>query len=603
MKILLLFPPDWLPSEPYLSLPALTSVLRPAGHEVIQKDINVEMYDMFFSRSFLEQVSHRITGELNHLLHVEKQRALDKEESTLKAQLLQSTPEVLSQLSSDAEQAKEILRGESFYDIDKLEWATNTLHKTMALISLGYYPAQICFPPIETDLVYKPYMSSEILEALDDDQINIYRDVYRQLIAPVMQKEKPGMVGISIVQQKQLIPSFTFSKMIKEEFPDLHITVGGNIVTRIRDELKIQDKLFGYIDSAILYEGENAYLQLVDAVENSKPLSGLPNLIYRDESGIHANKDVCSEDLSKLPSPDFDGLLLEKYFVPKLILPYLATRGCYWGRCTFCDHFQGYVEGFRTMQVDQIVEEIKFLKDKHNTRYFHFTDESYPPALFRKLSQRLIEEKLDIVWTTHMRFEETLLDEQVWKDVQESGCRYLHFGYESGNQRVLKLMDKATKLDAIQTNLRMSSEAGIWNHIMGFFGFPGETREEAEDSKRFVHDNRAHIHSLGFMTFVLGKYSPVAFEPEKYGVDYYKNPEWDLALDYYFTLKEGLNIQEALDVFAGFERNHDPKWDLRTCVREYIFLYVDHFGNNDLPQLQMRPDQQTEYHQTSVGMV
>ena len=603
MKILLLFPPDWLPSEPYLSLPALTSVLRPAGHKVIQKDINVEMYDMFFSRSFLEHVSHRITGELNHLLHVEKQRTLDKEESTLKAQLLQSTPEVLSQLSSDAEQAKEILRGESFYDIDKLEWATNTLHKTMALISLGYYPAQICFPPIETDLVYKPYMSSEILEALDDDQINIYRDVYRQLIAPVMQKEKPGMVGISIVQQKQLIPSFTFSKMIKEEFPDLHITVGGNIVTRIRDELKIQDKLFGYIDSAILYEGENAYLQLVDAVENSKPLSGLPNLIYRDESGIHANKDVCSEDLSKLPPPDFDGLPLEKYFVPKLILPYLATRGCYWGRCTFCDHFQGYVEGFRTMQVDQIVEEIKFLKDKHNTRYFHFTDESYPPALFRKLSQRLIEEKLDIVWTTHMRFEETLLDEQVWKDVQESGCRYLHFGYESGNQRVLKLMDKATKLDAIQTNLRMSSEAGIWNHIMGFFGFPGETREEAEDSKRFVHDNRAHIHSLGFMTFVLGKYSPVAFEPEKYGVDYYKNPEWDLALDYYFTLKEGLNIQEALDVFARFERNHDPKWDLRTCVREYIFLYIDHFGNNDLPQLQMRPDQQTEYHQTSVGMV
>ena len=603
MKILLLFPPDWLPSEPYLSLPALTSVLRPAGHKVIQKDINVEMYDMFFSRSFLEHVSSRIAGELNHLIHVEKQRALDEEESTLKAQLLQSTPEVLSQLSSDAEQAKEILRGESFYDIDKLEWATNTLHKTMALISLGYYPAQICFPPIETDLVYKPYMSSEILEALDDNQINIYRDVYRQLIAPVMQKEKPGMVGISIVQQKQLIPSFTFSKMIKEEFPDLHITVGGNIVTRIRDELKIQDKLFGYIDSAILYEGENAYLQLVDAVENSKPLSGLPNLIYRDESGIHANKDVCSEDLSKLPPPDFDGLLLEKYFVPKLILPYLATRGCYWGRCTFCDHFQGYVEGFRTMQVDQIVEEIKFLKDKHNTRYFHFTDESYPPALFRKLSQRLIEEKLDIVWTTHMRFEETLLDEQVWKDVQESGCRYLHFGYESGNQRVLKLMDKATKLDAIQTNLRMSSEAGIWNHIMGFFGFPGETREEAEDSKRFVHDNRAHIHSLGFMTFVLGKYSPVAFEPEKYGVDYYKNPEWDLALDYYFTLKEGLNIQEALDVFAGFERNHDPKWDLRTCVREYIFLYIDHFGNNDLPQLQMRPDQQTEYHQTSVGMV
>jgi anaerobic magnesium-protoporphyrin IX monomethyl ester cyclase len=603
MKILLLFPPDWLPSEPYLSLPALTSVLRPAGHEVIQKDINVEMYDMFFGRSFLEHVSGRIATELNHLTHVEKKRVLDEEESTLKTQLLQSTPEVLSQLASDAEEAKEILRGERFYDIGKLEWATNTLHQTMAHISLGYYPAQICFPPIETDLTYKPFMSIEILEALDDDQINVYRDVYRQLIAPVLKKENPGMVGISIVQQKQIIPTFTFSKMIKEEFPSVHITIGGNIVTRIRDELKTQVKLFGYIDSAVLYEGENAYLQLVDAVENSKPLSGLPNLIYRDESGIHPNKDVCSEDLSKLPPPDFDGLALEKYFVPKLILPFLATRGCYWGRCTFCDHFQGYVEGFRTMQVDQIINEIRFLQNKHNTRYFHFTDESYPPALFRKLSQRIVEEKLDIVWTTHMRFEETLLDEQVWKDAHASGCRYLHFGFESGNQRVLKLMDKATKLDAIETNLRMSSEAGIWNHIMGFFGFPGETREEAEDSKRFVLKNREHIHSLGFMTYVLGKYSPVAFEPENYGVSYYKNPEWDLAMDYYFTLKEGLNIQEALDVFEEFERDHDPKWDLRTCVREYVYLYIDHFGNNNLPQLKMRSGQQKENHHTSVGMV
>ena len=603
MKILLLFPPDWLPSEPYLSLPALTSVLRPAGHKVIQKDINVEMYDMFFGRSFLEHVSGRIATELNHLTHVEKKRVLDEEESTLKTQLLQSTPEVLSQLASDAEEAKEILRGERFYDIGKLEWATNTLHQTMAHISLGYYPAQICFPPIETDLTYKPFMSSEILEALDDDQINVYRDVYRQLIAPVLKKENPGMVGISIVQQKQIIPTFTFSKMIKEEFPGVHITIGGNIVTRIRDELKTQDKLFRYIDSAVLYEGENAYLQLVDSVENSKPLSGLPNLIYRDESGIHANKDVCSEDLSKLPPPDFDGLALEKYFVPKLILPYLATRGCYWGRCTFCDHFQGYVEGFRTMQVDQIIKEIRFLQNKYNTRYFHFTDESYPPALFRKLSQRIVEEKLDIVWTTHMRFEETLLDKQVWEDAHKSGCRYLHFGFESGNQRVLKLMDKATKLDAIETNLRMSSEAGIWNHIMGFFGFPGETREEAEDSKHFVLKNREHVHSLGFMTYVLGKYSPVAFEPEKYGVSYYKNPEWDLAMDYYFTLEKGLNIQEALDVFEQFEKNHDLKWDLRTCVREYVFLYIEHFGNNDLLQLKMRSDQQKENHHTSVGMV
>ena len=602
MKSLLIFPPDWLPSEPYLSLPSLAAVLRPAGHDVSQLDVNVEMYDLFFSTRFLQHVAQRIASELGHLQHEQKERALDEEEQELMKRLLTCTPELFQQFSTDVEKAKEILRSNAFYDIDQLEWATNCLHETMALVSLAYYPAQICFPPIETDIVYKPFMSSEILEAVDDDQINIYRDVYRMLIRPVMERERPAMVGISVVQQKQLIATFTFCKMIKEEFPATHITLGGNIITRIRDTLPEIEGLWQWFDSAVVYEGESAYLQLTEAVKSGGDFAKLPNLIYKDESGIHVNKEVCAENLAELPPPDFDGLPLEKYFVPHLILPYLATRGCYYGRCTFCDHFQGYVEGFRTKQVDQITEEIKFLKDKYGTRFFHFTDESYPPALFQKLSRKLIDDKLDIAWTTHMRFEESLLDEQVWQDVGESGCKYLHFGYESGNQRVLKLMDKSTKLDAIETNLRMASEAGIWNHLMGFFGFPGETNEEADDSKAFVEKNSAHIHSLGFMTFVLGKYSPIAFEPEKYGVSYYKNPEWDLALDYYFTTKDGLTIQQALDVFDEFELKHNTKWDLRTSVREYVFLYIDKYGSNNLPQLEMTEEQRQQMQHTAIGM-
>jgi anaerobic magnesium-protoporphyrin IX monomethyl ester cyclase len=605
MKILLLFPPDWLPSEPYLSLPALTSVLRPAGHEVIQKDINVEMYDLMFGEKFLRHVQGRIGIELKHLRVVSDRNELTEEEAGLKEQLESLTEEQFVRLIDDVVEAKRILRADDFYEIDKLEWATQCLHETMAVVSLGYYPAQICFPPIETDLIYKPFMSTEIIEALDDEQINVYRDVYNFLIADLIETEKPDVVGISIVQQKQLISTFTFCKMIKEQSPETHITIGGNIVTRLRDSIKESKGLFELFDTAVLYEGESAFLQLIDTLAKGETdLSALPNLIHKDASGaIHQNKEVFAENMDQLPPPDFDGLPLEKYFVPKLILPYLATRGCYWGKCTFCDHFQGYVEGYRTKQIAQITEEIKFLQNKYGNRYFHFTDESYPPALFRKLSRSLTDNKIDIAWTTHMRFEESLLDDEVWDDAAKSGCRYLHFGYESGNDRVLKLMDKATNLDAIRTNLAMSAKYGIWNHIMGFFGFPGETEEESNDSKQFVHDNRESIHSLGFMTFVLGKFSPVAMEPEKYGVSCYKNPEWDLALDYYFTVDEGLSIQDAMEVFAEFEQNHDGKWDLRTAVREYIFLYIDHFGTNELTQLHIRPDQRPSVYNNPVGMV
>lgn len=586
MKVLLLFPPDWLPTEPYLSLPTLTAVLRAVGHEVIQKDINVEMYEMMFGGPFLRYIQKRISQSIPHLQQTIKTQPQNEEYKGLMRQLLNCTDESFNQLIKNTEKAKTILRSQDFYDINKLEWAYNCLHQTMSVISLGYYPARICFPPLETDLAYKSFQSKEILKAVDDNQINIYRDVFTYLIEPVIEKERPKVIGISVTQKKQLIPTFTFCRMIKERYPDIHITLGGNIITRIRDVLVKNHALFSLFDSAILYEGEYALLELINAINNhEKNLSQLPHLIYKDKNEIRANSKICSADITKLPPPDFDGLPLDKYFVPKLILPYLATRGCYWGRCAFCDHSQGYVKKFRTKHIDQIIEEIRFLKNKYGNRHFHFTDESYPPALFRKLSQRLIKEKLDIAWTTHIRFEESLLDDQVWKDAALSGCKSLYFGYESGNERMLKLMNKATNPEMMRTILRKSAGYGIWNHCMGFFGFPGETYDEAKDSIRFLKENREYVHSVGFMTFVLGKYSPVSLEPERFGTSIYKNPEWDCALDYYFTLKEGLGIKEAMEVFEEFERDHDPKWDLRTSVREYIFLYVDYFRTNNLPQL------------------
>ena len=59
-----------------------------------------------------------------------------------------------------------------------------------------------------------------------------------------MAKARPDVVGISIVQQKQLISTFTFCKLIKEQFPETHITIGGNIVTRLRDAIKENKELF-----------------------------------------------------------------------------------------------------------------------------------------------------------------------------------------------------------------------------------------------------------------------------------------------------------------------------------------------------------------------
>ena len=587
MKVLLIYPPDWFPSEPYLSLPSLTAVLRQAGHTVIQKDINCEMYDWYFSEDFLKKVLRRVPQQLDRLRKLAKKRELADWEMDVQLALCDLTRQRIEELIKKAEQAKRIVRSQEFYDIDKLELAIHVFREVTSAISLVYFPARICMPPMETDLSYKPYVSTEVIDAVQDEQVNIYRDVFEHLVKPVIAAEQPDVVGISIVLQQQIFSSMTFCALIKQQFPNIHVTIGGNTVTRLRDVLP-QSPLFQYFDSAVVYEGETAFLQLVEAVGAKRDLSQVPNTMYKDSAGIHVSPASYSEDMAALPPPDFDGLPLEKYFVPTRVLPYLATRGCYWGRCEFCDHGEGYTAGYRTKKIEAIVAEIAHLKNKYQARHFHFTDESYPPALFRKLSRGLIDNKLDIIWTTHMRFEKSLLEERVWQDAKDSGCRYLHFGYESGVERVLKLMDKATTTEVITKHLQMSADAGIWNHCMGFFGFPGETKEEARSSVQFLEQNKAHVHSLGFGTFDLSRHNPVAKNPEKWGVTPYKNPEWDLALDYYFTVKNGMSIEEAERVFEEFELNHYSGWDLRLFIREYVFLYIARFGLQKLPDLQFQ---------------
>lgn len=589
MKVMLIFPPDWYPSEPYLSLPSLTAVLRQAGHTVIQKDINLEMYDWYFSEDFLKKVLRRVPQQLDRLRKLSKKRDLSADEMDLQLALCDLTRPRMDELIKKAEKAKAIIRGEIFYDINQLEWAINVFRDVTSVISMVYAPARVCMPPMETNLSYKVFSSSEVMDAIQDIQVNVYRDVFEHLVKPVIEQEQPDVIGISIVLQQQMFSSMTFCALIKQYFPRIHVTIGGNTVTRLRDVLP-QSPLFRYFDSAVAYEGETAFVQLVSAVGARRSLADVPNTIYKDETGVHTSPTSYSEDMASLPPPDFDGLPLEKYFVPTKILPYLATRGCYWGRCEFCDHGEGYTAGYRTKKIQDIIDEIRYLKNKYGAKHFHFTDESYPPALFRKLARGLIDSKMDIIWTTHMRFEKSLLDETVWQDAKDSGCRYLHFGYESGNERVLKLMDKATTTEIITQHLQMSADVGIWNHCMGFFGFPGETKEEAWSSVQFLEANKEHVHSLGFGTFDLSKHTPVAKDPERWGVTVFKNPEWDLALDYYYTVKNGMNIEEAERVFEDFERKHNPGWDLRLFIREYVFLYIARFGLRKLSDLQFNPD-------------
>lgn len=588
LKTMLLFPPEWVPTAPYLALPSLTAVLRQHGHEVVQKDINIEMYDLFFSDAFLIWVKARMEMQLRKLEAKERAAWLTDQEVERKGTLEAKAAVDVFELIEQAERAKTIVRSEDFYDADKLEWALNTFRVVMQYISAAYYPASIVFYPMESNLGYRPGVSKEVFTCLQDEQVNVYRDVCRQLVLPAVSKEAPDVVGVSIGTQMQLLAGLTFCKMIKETFPDIHVTVGGNIMTRLQEELSTHPEFFSSIlDSVILYEGEHALLWLLEALAGGRALTSVPNLLFRDESGVRLNKEIHTEKTTALPLPDFDGLPLDSYFVPLRIIPYLATRGCYWGRCTFCDHGQGYFDQYRGMPAQQVVSQLKALKDKYQCTHFLFSDESYPPALLKKVAQLLVDQDVGIKWTTLIRFEETLQDPDIWTLAVQSGCCTLYYGMESANERVLDLMDKHVKKSVIENNLRAAAKAGIWNHVMAFYGFPGEKREEAEETRQFLLDNQPYIHSVELFYFVAYRHTPIVRNPEKFGVTIHKQEEYDLPLDYYYTLNEpdGVSCLEAMQLCEEFYKNDFAPWAVRVNAREHVFLYISKFGTNRLDQI------------------
>jgi radical SAM superfamily enzyme YgiQ (UPF0313 family) len=587
-KVMLLFPPEWVPTAPYLALPSLTAVLREAGHTVIQRDVNIGMWDHFFSMEFLIWVKARLGMQLKPLQDKEKAGRLTDQEADHKAVMEQAYTVDVFDLADRAEDAKLIVRGERFYQAEILEGALNTFRETMAYISAAYYPASLVFYPMESNLGYRPGVSKEVLACLDDEQVNVYRDLCNQLVMPAVAKEKPDVVGVSIGTQMQLLAGLTFCKIIKETFPHIHVVVGGNVITRLQEDLAKHEPFFTDVfDSAILYEGEHALLWLIESLNGERAIASVPNLIYRDASGIHRNPEVYTEKTTALPLPDFDGMPLDRYFVPELIIPYLATRGCYWGRCTFCDHGQGYFDQYRGVPVQQVVEQIKALRDKYQCRHFLFSDESYPPALFKKVSQLLVDQNVGIKWTTLIRFEETLQDQETWDLAAKAGCCTLYYGMESASERVLNLMDKHAKKSVIQRNLQMAAKSGIWNHVMAFYGFPGETLDEALETRQFVIENQPVIHSMELFYFVAYRHTPMVRNPEKFGITIHKQEEYDLPLDYYYTLNDPstLSCLDAMQLCEEFYKNDFHPWAVRVNSREHVFLYISKFGTNQLPQI------------------
>ncbi len=166
------------------------------------------------------------------------------------------------------------------------------------------------------------------------------------------------------------------------------------------------------------------------------------------------------------------------------IYPIQTTRGCYWKRCTFCNHYKTVGGSYQLRTMDSLMSELRRHIDS-GVRHFTFVDDIISPARFNNMSKAILEAKLDLRYYAMTRPMKHFSRETLQR-MYDAGCRFILWGIESGSQRVLDLMEKGTIVAEVEKCLELSASVGIKNHVFVICGFPTETREEFQETLDFL---------------------------------------------------------------------------------------------------------------------
>ncbi|HXX67537.1 MAG TPA: radical SAM protein, partial [Polyangiaceae bacterium] len=384
-------------------------------------------------------------------------------------------------------------------------------------------------------------------------------------------------VGISVAFPGQLQPAYSLAHVARTHMPGVHVTAGGPAMTQmlLRLEGGRLEKALGPFSSAVIYEGEHALLELARAIERGQDPPSQGRVI----------RGVTIEDMSVLPPPDFDGLPLDRYMAPELVLPYDPTRGCYWGVCTFCHYGLAEVgtARYRQRPVETVLDHLQSLRDKYGARVFYFSQDVFPPRMATGIARGIAQRGLDVKWATDMRPERSLTAERC-RELAGGGQLSAALGVESAAPRVVSLIDKGIPVETVRDAILHLSHAGVAVEAMCFTDFPSETYAEAMESMRFV-ENLADDLSL----FILGRFdlthgSLVAQRPGDFGIKEVWGVDGDeLGTGLFFAERrppkrkeEQAALEKALNALSAGWRLRRYPWAGALSTAHTLLWYAQH---------------------------
>src|SRR3990167_9123572 len=319
-----------------------------------------------------------------------------------------------------------------------------------------------------------------------------------RIVREKIKTSKPDIVGITATTplMNQLRDISVLAKSISQ---NILVVGGGSHVSAMPTE-SMKESL---LDMVVVGEGDITFGEIVDG-RSPESILGIQ---YRKEGNIFANAPrPFVHNLDTLPMPawhlydskfyrDKISRLLAKY--PPLAMAEFS-RGCVF-KCDFCASKNTMALGYRKKSPERCAEEVR-LMHHYGYREFALADDIFTsdPTWAKSVSRAIINTGIDMAWTCTNGIRVESADNELFQTMRKAGCYRVAFGFESGNDKVLKMFGKGGKasIEKGREAVHMARAAGI--DTTGYFmlGLSPDTEESMRDTIEY-----ARSLSLDMMKF------------------------------------------------------------------------------------------------------
>jgi anaerobic magnesium-protoporphyrin IX monomethyl ester cyclase len=271
---------------------------------------------------------------------------------------------------------------------------------------------------------------------------------------------------------------------LKERFPAAVMIGGGEAITAL-PEYSLET---GMLDHAVLGEGEETIVELLDALTSGRSSEDVAGLVTRvGERLVRTAPRPRIRKIDDVVRPAWDLFPIENYLERGLsfgvdrgrTMPLLATRGCPY-QCTFCSSPSMWTTRWTARDPAEVLDEIEYYQQTYNVHSFDFYDLT---AIIKRdwildFCKRIQDRGLTFVWQLPTGTRSEAIDADVAEALYATGCRNITYAPESGSPDELRRIKKKIKISTMLTSMRSCIRQGLKVKVNIVLGFPEETPKD-----------------------------------------------------------------------------------------------------------------------------